>query len=80
MLLSISFTANDLDQIWKMRARYHRFDGRFVGKQGSMLYMHGNEGAWAIPLSSRCHLVVYSRVKYKKWLPRLSEDEIPEFL
>ena len=80
MLLSIAFTTNDLDQIWKMRARYHRFDGIFVGKQGwSMVYLHGNEAAWAIPLSRSCDLAVYSRVNYKKWLPRLSEDEIAQF-
>ena len=81
MLLRISFTANDLDQIWKTRARYRRFDGIFVGKQGrSMVYLHGNEAAWAIPLSRGCHLVVNSRVNYKKWRPRPSEDEIAEFL
>ena len=43
-----------------------------------MVYLHGNEAAW--PLSRSCDQVVYSRVNYKKWLPRLSEDEIAEFL
>ena len=45
-----------------------------------MVYLHGNEAAWAIPLSRGCHLVVNSRVNYKKWRPRPSEDEIAEFL
>ena len=45
-----------------------------------MVYLHGNEAARAIPLSRSCHLVVYSRVNYKKLLPKLSEDEIAEFL
>ena len=44
--------------IWNMRTRYHRFDSTFVVKQGlSMVYFHGNEAAWAIPLSRSCHLV-----------------------
>ena len=44
-----------------------------------MVYLHGNEAAWAIQSFQELPLVVYSRVNGKKWLPRLPEDEIAEF-
>ena len=46
-------TSTGVDQIWKMRAIYHRFDGILTWKRvWSVLYWFGNEVAWAIDYRS----------------------------
>ena len=67
MLMSISFTANDFDQIRKMRLRYHRFDGIFVWKRGCL----GNTSFQKLPPSC---LFTSELPKIASTTIRISED------
>ena len=54
-LIGFKAEPTGVDQIWKMRAIYHRFDGLLTWKRDwSMVYLPGNEAASAIDHRSTC--------------------------
>ena len=60
-----------IDQIWKLRAIYHQFDGIFAWRWGwSLVYLSGNEVAW--PIVNKKKLLQKTKKELNFWLLKLN--------